>query len=135
MTMQTWIDEFYPITAEEAARGSAKDATVHSIRKWEGLRHSALAKHGCTLIENTLTDVDNRRLVIASNSCALCVKFYSTKTYCLRCPLAIVRDGTSCDRRMLGERIAPYTYFELTESPNGPERMIAWLGKALSECK
>jgi hypothetical protein len=133
MSMQTWIDEFYPITAEEAARGSAKDATVHSIRKWEGLRPSALAKHGCTLIENTLYDVDDRRLVIASNSCALCVKFYSTKTYCRRCPLAKARDGTPCDKHMLGERIAPY--FELTESPNGPEPMIAWLGKALSECK
>jgi hypothetical protein len=133
MSFRTWELEFYPITAEEAAKGSAKAATIHSIRKWEGLRPAALKRHGVAFEDNLLSD-GIASLGIDSESCALCEKFYGhsadSPQNCSKCPLAKARDGVPCDRAMDCEDEDPYS-----SSSSNPEPMIAWLGKALSECK
>lgn len=46
MSIQSWIDEFYPVTAEECL---PDDALEHSIKKWEGLQPDALERHGLLL--------------------------------------------------------------------------------------
>lgn len=44
MSLETWKQEFYPVSAEEAVV-DAIAAVNHSIKKWEGLRPNTLANH------------------------------------------------------------------------------------------
>lgn len=129
MTIKTWIAEFYPITAKRAAKGSALDATIHSLRKWEGRRPEAMARHGVSLgWQHEIYD-GKSTFMFSGETCALCVKYRLTWSgVCGECPLYLARDKVPCDGRMPGEDISPYNAFS-------PEPMIAWLEKALSECK
>lgn len=48
MSSETWLEEFYPVTAAECAEGAKGDALVlvdHSLRKWRGATKTALRKH------------------------------------------------------------------------------------------
>jgi hypothetical protein len=130
MTIETWESEFYPITSKQAAKGSALDATVHSLRKWDGKRSEALARHGVrTMWPQAVISDGNRTFCFNGATCALCVQFRpACSDSCGECPLYLARDKVSCDARMPGEDVAPY-------HDASPEPMIAWLGKALSECE
>lgn len=74
MSLETWLDEFYPV---EATSVSAEDAVKHSLLKWEGYRPANMIKHGMTK-ERTYTcikDSDDKSFYAYESSCALCVHF------------------------------------------------------------
>jgi len=43
MSKESWLEEFYPISAEEMLTANGRDASsveiiAHSLRKWKGLK-------------------------------------------------------------------------------------------------
>lgn len=133
MSIETWKRQFYPVEAETAAKQGAKAATIHSIRKWEGLRPDVLEKHGVSADRSTLADDQGSPgFAINGETCALCVAFCVPGAECVRCPLYKARDSTRCDKLMRYEARSPYgAWINYAD----PEPMIAWLGKALAEGK
>ena len=140
MSLETWIDEFYPTDPEATA---PEEAVAHSLRKWKGLRADALTRHGVTVKDARLSDGGRDWLGIDSSSCALCVHYLNdfwpddedhedpdeTRPRCDGCPLVAVL-GRSCDDDIVGkfERAdGPYFMFV---GENDPEPMIAALEAA-----
>src|SRR5690242_1497082 len=74
MSLQTWLEEFMPEPADEAAEKSDLVAAEHSLRKWRGLTQDNAAKHGLVRNMHQLnagaSDVDI--FTIDSSTCALC---------------------------------------------------------------
>lgn len=94
MSLQTWLEEFYP---KEAKDTTPKEAIAHSLQKWKGTTPENLAKHlvikqGVRLID---ADLKFEKAMFTGKECALCVHY--AKSYCGKCPLAISRNGTPCD--------------------------------------
>ncbi len=100
MSKESWLEEFYPISAEEMLTANGRDASsveiiAHSLRKWKGLTKENLAKHG---IDNShyyrgLREVEDIYklflepfLEIDADSCSLCQKF-NISGNCIECPL------------------------------------------------
>jgi len=92
MTLQTWMNEFYPVPASEVLE---KDAPAHSLRKWKGLLKENLEKHDC--ITNFNGDVlgHGGKIEISEATCALCLLYRFVGNLCSACPLAVSR-GRSC---------------------------------------
>ncbi len=87
MSIESWIEEFYPEKAWGVKR-SDLEALKHSLRKWEGLTKDNAKRHdvnvGC--IEDAVW--------IDSSSCALCYKhMYTSK--CRACPI-FKSNGVGC---------------------------------------
>lgn len=134
MSLETWKAEFYPIPADKVKK---KDTLEHSLRKWEGLRKENLEKHEMKLSGARLTGQDGLGyLLIASESCALCVVAgkealgemrppCACASYCGKCPLYKL-DKTSCD---FGEG-NPYKVFSIE---GNPEPMISLITRAIEE--
>lgn len=122
MSLQTWIDEFYPKPAQDVK--TRKQALEHSLRKWIGLREKNLKKH-----DTYFAEVDEF-IPISSSSCALCVLFYREGEFssdrCGKCPLFKVR-GVACDS-CDDERESPYHAGAFRRNP---EPMIALIRKAI----
>lgn len=105
MSLETWKQEFYPVAAEHAAVDELS-AIDHSIAKWTGMRPDNLARHATTSsasnlrIVNVNDPVSDDCLIVASDSCALCVlndrrcgdKYYG----CDKCPI-VEATGDGCD--------------------------------------
>jgi hypothetical protein len=94
MSIETWIKEYYPVTAKATP---AEDAVAHSIRKWEGLQPDALRKHGVHWVKlYSLKDSEGHSFYIG-DTCALCERFQEAGTVlaCVKCPLFIHR-GAEC---------------------------------------
>lgn len=124
MSYETWREEYYPVPACDVPK---EQAVAHSLRKWEGLRPEALAKHGIKLYAQNVGGM----LSIASGSCALC-HHYCRGGSCESCPLAIARaenDGSpvDCDKSRFDEDRSPWATGAY--GPQNPEPMIAWLKK------
>jgi hypothetical protein len=148
-----WREKYYPTRARDCAR---RDATQHSLTKWEGLRPEVLAEHGLTLHEGDVwvdidpDDVPEIVLTLGSTSCSLCRHFLdnpadlvdeddddddeasvgpkNTDPRCKFCPLAIVRNGVPCDSRDFHADIENvWTTFMDTRNP---EQMIVELRRA-----
>jgi hypothetical protein len=118
MSLQTWIEEFYPIPADVIAATKDELKCVEScIKKWEGLKVENLAKHDVICIIYTLMDksvdpfidqsvdtvtVEKFSHFVSSKTCALCLmhgEFTAHKqptVYCAECILCILR-GVPCD--------------------------------------
>lgn len=131
MSLKSWKQEFYPITAKSAARGSMIKAIEHSLLKWKGLSPSNIKKHGISLSMGlywTYLEDDQGYLSITASSCALCEKYYDGMVRCQKCPLYLVRDNTPCDRMMEGESVSPYGIFQ---DYGNPRPMVRFLKKAL----
>ena len=95
MSLQTWMDEYYPVPAEQATSGQAAE---HPLKKWRGLELPILEKHGLKIEDVFITDGENS-LGIDQNSCALCQQYleeYSGGNPCIKCPLYRYL-GQSCD--------------------------------------
>ena len=89
MSLKSWEKEFYPVTAEECAKGGGAVACLeHSIRKWTGLLPKNLAKHRMRTMRYRpgITD-GHRRIGIDSYTCALC----QWAENCRGCPIR--KDG------------------------------------------
>ena len=103
MSMKTWREEFYPVSAGTARRRSWRWAAKHSLRKWEGLKEESLRKHDVRYSpeDNAVVDADGARLKLTYDTCALCQKAEELeeaipgKSWCNLCPLACV--GYSCN--------------------------------------
>lgn len=91
MSMKTWLKEFYPITAKEAAKKGLMAALKHCLKKWSGLTKAALNKHdiiadcgGAALWD----DVEDKATYINGYTCALCQLYFDQAELCKGCPLA-----------------------------------------------
>lgn len=143
MSLQTWMDLYYPTPAEEFEPDYEQDidpppptpevrlaAVEHCLRKWVGLRPAALDEHDVERDGPMLLDSEEH-FDIDAGSCALCA-LHEDGTGCEHCVLAQARGGTpcagygDCDRDR-GDDRGPY--HEFTRFGN-PEPMIFWLTKA-----
>lgn len=125
MSLKTWKEEFYPVSANKVSK---QDALEHSIKKWEGLRLENLKRHG--LIQNRRAITEDRSFAyfnIDSDSCALC-QHYAGKNSCIGCPLYHIRHNTKCDVRNF-EISVDAVYHEFVNNEN-PEPMIKELIEA-----
>jgi len=51
MTIQSWLDEFMPVKAQECTT-NVSVALQHASRKWHGLTREMLKKHDLTVLRN-----------------------------------------------------------------------------------
>lgn len=130
MSLQTWMLEFYPETAEEAAKRGDAAAVEHSLRKWEGLKFENLERHDVGAGSRAIYDGSTGQgFDLGGDNCALCV--LHEEQYCCTCPLYKARGGFACDTRDPDEDGAPWFFW--TED-HDPEPMIFWLTKAKEHC-
>lgn len=129
MSMQTWMEEFYPVEAEKVP---AAQAVAHSLRKWRGLRPDNMKRHGVfwgykhTL--NYITDAGGYCLFIDAGSCALCWTHVNLTGSCASCPLSIARHGHPCDYKRPAEALSPWAAG--SGKMKNVEPMIYWLEEA-----
>lgn len=103
MSIQTWKEEYYPVSAAEvAATGNAIDITEHSLRKWIGLLPDNLAKHGVrkgTVVRDLLYDGGPEPFTVTSDTCALCKQYSKVERtiWCEECPLYRSLGNKPCD--------------------------------------
>ena len=125
MSIETWKAEFYPIPAEEVLSNRLQ----HSLTKWIGARKENLNKHGLTIVDNSLCDMNDTRFSITFNedTCALC-HFHQA---CDSCPL---RQVNAHDDVSLNESWLDYACeaeYEFFRRMGNPEPMIELLQSAI----
>lgn len=101
MSLQTWMDEFYPVEADKVPKDQA---VQHSLTKWIGLRAENMERHGVYMRLGELREKGSGKcdvLDIDATSCALCHHHFVSEVMagkkCKTCPLAQVRNGYACD--------------------------------------
>lgn len=107
MSRETWIEEFYPIEADQS---TIEGAAAHSLRKWEGFTSVNLVRH---LVKRPPIDVSGR-------TCALCHHHYfgrKEEPDCSTCPIAIKRAGVPCDEMIQGEDKSPWEHWVHLRNP------------------
>jgi hypothetical protein len=134
MTVQTWIDEFYP---KPVTRTTPDEAAQHSLTKWQGLTPKNLKKHNVRTddfghVVGIATDDREDSLVINGSTCALCEHFLNIDDEgCEPCLLYKARGGVACDEERDDEEVAPWYAFRYHDAPSNPDPMIFWLKKAI----
>ena len=102
MSFATWIEEFYPVPADDCPR---EQALEHSILKWTGLLPENLEKHGVQKCASYVQDPKGILwLRLDASSCALCAHHWRQKWGCkdIEDPCPIMRvTGNTCDARYL----------------------------------
>ena len=134
MSLQTWEEEFYPESAEEAAERGEAAAVEHSLRKWEGLRYENLNRHQMWASSALAREFNTGRgLELSGETCALCELCLRAGAgeSCRICPLFKARGGSACDRRKFDETESPWNSWT---DDRDPEPMIFWLKKAKEHC-
>lgn len=127
-----WKKKYYPVSANSLENATVLAALNHSIKKWKGLDGSILLKYGLRLFWGDIMMEDvfaSPTLVlfrIASDTCALCIKFDIEEIDCRGCPLFEVRGQVRCDQLRPKEKQSPY-YSMLT---GNPKPMQEWLERA-----
>lgn len=125
MSLESWKQLYYPITAEEAAKLSPREVIQHSLTKWRGLQPEVLAKHGLSYDFSSITD-STYGLLITGQSCSLCEKHYDYSKdepdSCSSCPLAQLGTG----------RFDCFIEYRHWRDTRDPEPMILLLEKALA---
>lgn len=138
MSLATWKDEFYPITAHTCARRDKTKALDHSIQKWDGVKPENLERHGVILrVGDLICKKTSARMIFSARNCALCVVHLRVRkgvSSCNQCPLALSRGGVPCDDvANTGEIWAPYHYFNCQGTPIPMQRALAaakvWLAE------
>lgn len=125
MSLESWQQLYYPITAKEAAELPSREVILHSLTKWRGLRPAALTEHGL-IAEKHWIGCNTVRFSITGESCSLCAKHYDYDLHepacCASCPLAQLEPSrTNC--------FEEYIHWRDTHDP---EPMIALLERALA---
>lgn len=107
MSYETWKAKYYPTNASEfsglahRSLGVQLRATKHALRKWRGLRDSAMAAHGVEFVAQkaigSMHD-DTARLYVDASSCALCQLCVDEdeSVQCRRCPITAI-NGRTCN--------------------------------------
>lgn len=125
MSLETWLEEFVPISSEETPQ---RAALLHSLKKWKGFRHDNLAKHGvahkpisCYIVQ---IDTPYKMYSVSSRNCALCAWYECRKSEdnLPACPLSVVL-GSPCD--------GPNRPYGLWVYNGDPEPMIEALQKTV----
>ena len=106
MSLKTWKKEFYPKAASRVAK---KEATAHSLRKWQGLTKTNLKKHELKIADNYVVPIialypEDRNFYydgffVNEQTCALCKKFLDEEAdnhACSKCPLYKALGNISC---------------------------------------
>lgn len=108
MSEKTWRDRYYPETSYRASEKSNEHMLRHSIKKWWGLRPSALKAHGCYIKQRYLRDSCGSPLsfCIDGSTCALC-RVYADNS-CSGCPLKNTTDRCRTKYPDLFETGSPY---------------------------
>lgn len=121
MSLETWKQEFYPITAQEAAKLSMLGAIEHSLRKWTGLTVENLRYHEMRYAGSSIVDIPGVEFPITDETCSLCQKYVSPVTAplapCAKCPLYLSRGMVPCVLRNDDEISNPYYAFIYHRSP------------------
>ena len=144
MSIKTWRQEFYPVSAK--SREAKQAPAAHSLRKWLGLRKEALKRHGLTLDAGALltapwacrTERGTMVFEIDDRTCALCAVHQDDdfgtprELRCSKngaCPLIALRRGLGCYESESGPyRRSPYNALIIK---NNPEPMIRLLSHAV----
>lgn len=131
MSAMTFLEEFYPVTAQSIAQSGDDKALIrHAIQKWTGLLPENLARHKVYLVDIELQDEDGEVLLsINYATCGLCVKYTYTEnfnTLCDACPLNKML-GHSCDEDDDGNDGGIYY-----EALSDPQIMIDALNRVLN---
>jgi len=137
MSLQSWKKEFYPISAQRAAKGSAVETIEHSLKKWTGLRKKHLDRHDLSTDYGGIRGT-GQSFYIDAVSCSLCAKFYDDasadgNSACRNCPLAKARGSVSCAFRLAPTE--PHSPYWAWITRHDPEPMIFWLKKTLEDAK
>lgn len=139
MSIQSWMEEFFPVDAttlsQEFSKGNVKDIDLinHSIRKWEGVLPDALSRHGLLHVSSMLISEDHpiveSNFQLGSKNCSLCAIY--VEQYCIDCPLYKEREGYSCDEINDEDAenglVDPWS--EATDHKD-PKPMLMWLKRA-----
>ena len=83
MSIQTWLEEFMPVDPDTYAGSeivenmTAKEAVLHSIKKWEGALPENLEKHNLNYGSHAIYDLYNldEEVEFSGDNCALCAKY------------------------------------------------------------
>lgn len=106
MSMQTWLDEFYPVGYDHVYT-TWEEALEICFLKWDGLKLDNLKNHELTTYGKDFRSLDGE-IVHTTDSgfgagmCGLCklsdsIVKEQDRESCEVCPLAASRDGISCD--------------------------------------
>ncbi len=134
MSLQTWIDEFYPVAAETLPKDD-KVLLEHALKKWRGLTPENLTKHDLVNMSGTLRE-QGRTLYgfkITSDTCSLCYWYCFSDVVggredgCHSCPLFKTRRNT-CDSGYGAD--SPYGAFTYSDNP---KPMIELIEQALKD--
>ena len=122
MSLQTWIDEFYPQDARKVSILSDEEMLNHAIRKWSGLTQDNLEKHNVFKDGARIADllIAGEYFYITVETCALCEAYLHDEDddkRCKQCPLSKYRDGFPCDIAKHDETYSPYTIWKKTGNP------------------
>jgi len=129
MSGKTWLAEFYPETAREAAERGIVAAGKHCLQKWLGFTPEALKKHHLHFDKFCVGALVNYRGEEITHAgpgyCAYCQALEiwqkGWQKGCKKCPLAHIASGCYNEN-------SPYREFINTRDPS---RLIAALRKAL----
>lgn len=136
MSIESWMEEFYPITAEDIAdRPDATDEELilHSLNKWKGALPENTEKHGVVYKDHLIDDLfdgPDIGITFAVGSCSLCQRYdgnscgASYRTESKECPIVRMR-GLPCDRGSDDDQNA------YSGSDNNPKPMIRLLEETL----
>jgi len=127
MSKETWVQEFYPVEAKQAAKGSQLQAAEHALQKWKGYRPENLKKHG----------LEMEPIPCGVYECALCQQVKRKNQGALKCDDCIlnkVRNNTACCdfNKDIDDFVDPHHVFTAYDDP---EPMIFWLEKAVEALK
>lgn len=87
MSMQTWLQEFYPVPACDLINSSPLEQAEHALLKWTGVLPENLAKHNIAkyICDNKIGDAAEQFRLI-TDVCVWCLKYYYSRR-CDGCPL------------------------------------------------
>lgn len=133
MSLQSWMDEFYPEDAGDFYNAGATSVELveHSLRKWRGLRGEALERHHVELghLGHVVGYLDDGigYVEIDGSSCALCHRYAHPRNLsdCVGCPLQEVSMNCNLDG----------SHWWIWKDEHDPEPMISCLEDALEYAK
>lgn len=139
MSMQTWLDEFYPYSKEYLPE-TWEEALETCFPKWEGLRSENLKKHGLITLSSDFYESSSLAKVspyitgFGGAMCGLCnlseeLVEDTELDQCDVCPMAASRGGTSCDNKTDEEFDTDSDPWSEMYSHKNPEPMIEALKK------
>jgi hypothetical protein len=131
MSLKTWLAEYYPIPAD-SKRVNPRNALEHSIRKWIGLLHTNMERHGVRWSPDCFL-TDGVEEFCLMDTCSLCVHFYDADVWaestdspgsedgpevepCSACPLYKSRGGKPCSWATYDELRRGIDKFDYDES-------------------